>query len=227
MLAFWGIGLVLLISYGYEGSFLMLNRMHHPLLDAIMPHLTHLADGIVLSSLFVLIVVRKEPALALSMLLGLLVVMFMVGLAKQQMFPTWDRPPLVFEGREHIHQLNMRPLRYRSFPSGHSAAAALMMLMYAFYDANKRTGWLWALATVVLAYTRLYIGVHFLGDILAGSFLGIVFGLAILYWFYPWMHARTQAMRPAYRKALVWTLGLLALAVLVSGILRLYFLYYQ
>lgn len=68
-----------------------------------------------------------------------------------------------------------------SFPSGHAtssmAAAILLGLLY------RR--WLWVLIaySVLLSYTRIYIGVHYPSDILAGWIIGggIAWGMILLY----------------------------------------------
>lgn len=226
LLAFWLLGGVLGIILGYEGSFLFFNRLHHPLGDAIMPHLTHLGDGVLLSSLFALIAARRDPSLVVSMLISLLLVTLVVGFAKRELFADWDRPPVVFEGRAMIHYISVQGERHYSFPSGHSAASALMMTFYAVAFA-PRLGWLWALGAVVLAYTRVYIGVHFWGDILVGSLLGVLIGLSCLKLIYPWLHQRVSQLSATSFRRLSLFLATVASLVLLGGIFRLYVSYYQ
>ena len=63
----------------------------------------------------------------------------------------------------------------KSFPSGHAT-----MVGAAFYYAHKMTKRLWkpafALIVLLVAYSRLYLGMHFLTDVLAGLILGAVIG---------------------------------------------------
>jgi undecaprenyl-diphosphatase len=63
----------------------------------------------------------------------------------------------------------------KSFPSGHAT-----MIAAAFYYAHKMTKRLWkpafGLVVLLVAYSRLYLGMHFLTDVLAGLVLGAVIG---------------------------------------------------
>jgi len=62
----------------------------------------------------------------------------------------------------------------RSCPSGHIATAvSLAMVVSWHFPAAAVLGFLYAL---VLGYTRVYVGVHFPGDILAGILTGLVTG---------------------------------------------------
>lgn len=65
-----------------------------------------------------------------------------------------------------------------SFPSGHSGAAfaaagALCMLLPA---GKKRWGYAMLVLAVLIGYSRLYVGVHFPSDVLAGMAVGLFCG---------------------------------------------------
>ncbi|MFW7415569.1 phosphatase PAP2 family protein [Demequina sp. SO4-18] len=69
-----------------------------------------------------------------------------------------------------------------SFPSGHTTGAATLVLVTAYLLWHRRGGmraalW-WALGSLLLIAlvggTRLYLGYHFLSDVLAGACVGIV-----------------------------------------------------
>lgn len=66
-----------------------------------------------------------------------------------------------------------------SFPSGHSvssAAAATVLTL-----ANKKFGWVAVPLALLIAFSRLYLYVHFPTDVIAGLLLGMAIGL--LTWF--------------------------------------------
>ena len=63
-----------------------------------------------------------------------------------------------------------------SMPSGHAAGSAAGAVILAYLLG--RWGWALGLLAAAVAYGRVYIGVHYPGDVLAGAALGVVVGLA-------------------------------------------------
>ncbi len=83
-----------------------------------------------------------------------------------------ERPPL--EGVVH-------PEGSYAFPSGHTLTAVTVW-GYLAVRVNNKALWIWAVvAVVVIAFSRMVLGYHFLGDILGGLAFGIPFLLAFLW----------------------------------------------
>ena len=83
-----------------------------------------------------------------------------------------ERPPI--EGVVH-------PAGSWAFPSGHTLTAVTVWGYLAVRVKNKAM-WIWAfVAVIVIGFSRLILGYHFLGDVLGGLAFGIPFLLAFLW----------------------------------------------
>jgi membrane-associated phospholipid phosphatase len=79
--------------------------------------------------------------------------------------------------RPDVHALVARPHTH-SFPSGHAAIAFACATVLGAAVPRARP-WLYVLAALV-AWSRVYVGVHFPLDVAAGALLGVGLGLAVL-----------------------------------------------
>ncbi len=64
-----------------------------------------------------------------------------------------------------------------SFPSGH--AAFFFALSVIIYLHNKKAGWAFFAASFLIGLARVFVGIHYPLDILAGVLIGILFGWLI------------------------------------------------
>ena len=130
-------------------------------------------------------------ALALSVPLGMLL---NVGMkyAFQRARPSLDNPLLT--------------LTTYSFPSGHVAGATLLYGLLAALLVTKVSAWRWralivlaAIALVLLvALTRVYLGVHYLSDVLAAFAEGVAWlALCLTGLNSYWQHARSRGKGPS------------------------------
>jgi len=91
-------------------------------------------------------------------------------------------------------------LRYRSFPSGHTAAAFAVAtgLAYAF---RGRRRWLWFVPAAFVGVSRVACGVHFPLDVFGGALLGGGVAAAVLRTFEPFHGLAARPRPPAPRAA--------------------------
>ncbi|MEU6819706.1 phosphatase PAP2 family protein [Streptomyces atriruber] len=86
-----------------------------------------------------------------------------------------------------------------SFPSGHAASAAAFAVGVAL--ETPRYGALLAPVAAAVAFSRVYVGVHYPGDVLAGCALGAAAAAVTCYWWpprpSPAQHRRSRVKAPA------------------------------
>jgi len=72
------------------------------------------------------------------------------------------------------------------FVSSHAANSfsIILLFIYFFKPICKRARWLLMLFPFVFSYTRIYLGIHYLGDILGGALVGICCGFFTLWLYY-------------------------------------------
>ena len=80
----------------------------------------------------------------------------------------------LWRGREFLLFKN----KYHSFPSGHTGAAFAFFGVTLF--ASRRYGWCLLLAAAAIAWSRIYLNVHHLSDVMTAALVGLV--VACLVW---------------------------------------------
>lgn len=145
------------------------DNMHGPVMDKIMVVSTHLGEGgIIWIIIAALLMINKKyrkigfmalAALILSTILGEGILKHVV----QRIRPSADIPA--------VNLLIAKPLSY-SFPSGHTASSFAVAGVLAKYFKKYALGF-FSLASLI-AFSRLYLYVHYPTDVLAGIVLGLI-----------------------------------------------------
>ncbi|MEL6256728.1 MAG: phosphatase PAP2 family protein [Bacteroidota bacterium] len=218
---------VLLFSMGYYDSFLFLNAFRNSFLDTFMPHFTHVGEGVTVAMVFAFLIFNKDRALVNTLIVALVILGILLWTLKQFVFVGWNRPPKIFENLTDIYYISLGGEKYKSFPSGHSSAVWMMMSFIAFYLRDRKIAWqiLAALVAITVAYSRVYIGVHFPADILAGSFIGVGLAFLSFSFHYPRMQKREREgkLNLGYRR---YILQGFMVFLLVGSLIRMYQDYY-
>ena len=143
------------------------------ILDGVMPFITYLGSGGVfwIIAALVFIFLRKLRAIGITVLIALILCLVIGNLGLKPLIAR-VRPNETF-GIESL--LVPAPTDF-SFPSGHtmaSFAAATAIFLY-----SKKLGLIAFALGSLIAFSRLYLYVHYPTDILAGILIGAAIGLA-------------------------------------------------
>ena len=119
-------------------------------------------------------------------------------------------------------RLLTRPESSFGIPSGHSQNAAAIWGMLALY---LRTGWGWIgaiLLIFLIGFSRMYLGVHFPTDVLAGWALGVIGLMAVLYLERPLL-AQLNKLSESFQVTIIFAISLgliLAAGLIIGGVSR-------
>lgn len=144
------------------------------LMDQIMPLITALGNGGILwVALGVTFVLRKNTRLLGVCMLA--AIAFEVASCNMILKPLIARPrPFSFDPARIL--LIPAPEDY-SFPSGHTAVS-FAAASAAWNCGKKKLGAAFGIAAVFIAFSRLYLYVHYPTDVFAGMVIGILCGIA-------------------------------------------------
>ena len=167
------IGFSVFLTLGKEGTHQFFNSYHTQYLDVAFKYLTELGHGLVPVALFhLLLLVRYSWALGLGV--GSLIMGIIVQTLKRSVFAGDHRPAMFFQdgGLPTIEGVNL--MLHHSFPSGHSATAFCVFLMFAFFVKQKWATYLFLTLALLVAFSRVYISQHFIQDTIVGSWIGLI-----------------------------------------------------
>ncbi len=155
-----------------------LSSLHWPVVTPVMKGLTYAgAGGIVWIAIAAVLALRlRRPLVFVALLVAIELASFSDGVLKSAIGR--DRPPV---GDPHVHPSIPVPTD-PSMPSGHAMTAFAGAVVLGAVVPRAR----WALLALAvgIALSRVYLGVHFPSDVLAGAALGAAIGAAVA-WLLP------------------------------------------
>ncbi len=158
------------------------NSLSNPIFDLIMPQLTNIGGFISLLILCLLAIIisrhyNKDKYLRISKLCLYSLLLSAGIVACLKLGIVGNRPYTVLS---HVNQLVV-PSEPNSFPSGHTSSTfSIITILVHEYKQNKAVIALLLLFGTVLAFSRVYCGVHYPLDVVVGAMVGILSGVAIL-----------------------------------------------
>lgn len=147
----------------------------NPLFNFLMPLISDIGRGdviFIIAALSLPLLWKKERGRTfLAILAGLALTYYIISFVK----PAIGRP------RPYISFPDLRPFttdKGFSFPSGHATQAFMAATIFAAAFRRFRAA-IFSVAALV-AFSRVYLGAHYLSDVMAGSVLGVLVALAVM-----------------------------------------------
>jgi membrane-associated phospholipid phosphatase len=175
-------GLILLFTLGKAASFIDLNPVHRGALDSFFIGVTFIGDGrfAILICLIYLLLRRWSRA---CQLIAAFLGSALVAQVLKNIF-SMPRPKQFFPAGHYSYFIDgVTHIGFASFPSGHTTSVFALATLLAIFDSNKTWNWLYVLPAVAVGYSRIYLGQHFLVDVLVGSVIGTLTGV-LIHWLF-------------------------------------------
>ena len=158
------------------------NKLANPLFDIIMPHLSDCGGFVSLLAICVIAILvlrhyKKERYLDIAKMCLYALVLSGIMVAALKLAYHSPRP---FTVLDHVRQLTV-PTEPNSFPSGHtsSSMSVVTVLVWTLRQNRIIIGFL-ILFALLIAFSRIYVGVHFPFDVFVGAAVGVASGAIVL-----------------------------------------------
>ena len=167
------IGLIaIIISFIFDKQISIFFISHRTsILDVISIFINGISGYILFGFILLIFIVTKQKKRLLP-----LIITFVLYLGLTSLLKIIVARPRPFVGLNNSLVENLNP--NMSFPSGHAVSVfSLVRLM----DFNKIIFYLWMLIAIIISISRVYLGVHYLSDVIAGALIGLLIGELVSY----------------------------------------------
>lgn len=160
---------------------LALNNANSAGADLFFKYYTYAAEWIVIVLPLLLGVILKKFDFFIAVVIVFILEALIVNGLKNFVFQNTPRPVVEFDSQLH-HISGVVLHQWQSFPSGHTAASVLGFGLLAQLFSNKYIQVSFVVLALLIGYSRMYLGLHFLRDVCGGMSISLM-----LLWFFPYL----------------------------------------
>lgn len=147
-------------------------KLRNKAFDKIMPIITSIGNlGIVWIIISVLLITKKDYRVLGQMIITSLIITTIIGEGIIKNIVKRKRP---FYGENDKELLITKPITY-SFPSGHTASSFAVATV--FIKTDNAASFEIVLLASLIAFSRVYLGVHYPSDVIGGGIIGAICGV--------------------------------------------------
>ncbi len=196
---FWCIGISILITNEKGNEVLYLAHHRMGFFDFLFSSITQLAELPVFALVIGLLYITNKREKAYTVLAAGLISTLVSYLLKD--FFQEPRPLLYFNQLGLINTLKPVPgvslnSGNSSYPSGHTMGAfSLFITLALLWPSKKIFGFFCVLMAILVGVSRIYLGQHFLSDVVSGSMVGVYLAAFSYYFIYKNLRNRKQKRR--------------------------------
>lgn len=158
------------------------NSLANPFFDAVMPQISNIGGFVALIALTLIAIAvlkytkRDKYAKIAKQCLYALVLSGII-VASLKILVNEPRPYTVLG---HVRQL-VTPTEPFSFPSGHNSSTfSIATVLIGRFKKNRILVVLLLAFCIVIAFSRIYVGVHYPHDVVVGAMIGVLSGVFVL-----------------------------------------------
>lgn len=175
-------------------SFAFINAHHHPFADIFFSIITFAGDGYVIVALALALFFLKQRTLGIALVATYITSGLLCSFLKRAFHA--PRPASFFEHDPNFNVVSWMPLAYHnSFPSGHTTSVFAMVMTIALFSSNRLMAQIALLIGCLTAYSRVYLGQHFVEDLWLGTFLGCIVSLLCYRIYIAWPERSSNGLR--------------------------------
>src|SRR6201991_3822115 len=170
---FFLVGFIFLLSWGKAGALGGLNPFERRTPDTLFVCLTFLGRGPFSVIIIALFLGMRRWSESCQLLASFLLSALLAKILKNIF--SMPRPKQFFAPGQYAFFIDgVTHTGFASFPSGHSTSVFALATILALLEKNKKTNVAYLFGAVAVGYSRIYLGQHFLNDVLMGASIGML-----------------------------------------------------